>query len=428
MFKHRNLLLFSLVLLLAVLSCQTYGNFLDIVEPILLQQPRMEPPLSEEDQLYIFEELWGIVNEEYLYPDFNGLDWDEVYDVYREKIEAGLTTDKFYLAMDEMLILLGDEHSIFLTPEMVAAEVAEYEGSGEFVGIGVWMEPVYERGRLVILLVFPDSPAEAAGLKAHDSILEVDGQPALNEYGNYTPALDGSAGSDMTLVVQSPGEEPRELVVTRQVVSSSFPVPHQLLHTPDGKRVGYILIPTFSDSSIAEKVEAALETLSEDSPLDGVIIDNRLNIGGFDTVMADTLRLFADGLMGHFVDRHEEEPLEVKAKDINGSTEIPLVVLVGRGTVSFGEVFSGLLRDQGRAYVIGETTYGNVETLWGYDFPDGSRAWIAHSTFRPVNDKDSDWERSGIVPDLEIYSAWDLVTNKTDPVILAALDYFDGED
>ena len=149
-------------------------------------------------------------------------------------------------------------------------------------------------------------------------------------------------------------------------------------------------------------------------------------MGGFDNVMEDVLRRYVDGLVGHFVDRQIEKALVVKAGDINGSTTVPLVVLVGKETVSFGEIFSGILQDLERATLIGETTDGNVETLWGYDFDDGSLAWIAHDTFRPVNNPQSDWEKNGIVPDLTVHSDWDLVTFETDPVIIAALEYFDN--
>jgi hypothetical protein len=75
--------------------------------------------------------------------------------------------------------------------------------------------------------------------------------------------------------------------------------------------------------------------------------------------------------------------------------------------------------------LIGETTGGNVELLWGYDFEDGSRAWIAHETFRPKNHPDQVWEDTGIIPDLEAPSEWDLVTLETDPAVKAALEYLD---
>jgi hypothetical protein len=70
---------------------------------------------------------------------------------------------------------------------------------------------------------------------------------------------------------------------------------------------------------------------------------------------------------------------------------------------------------------------GNIETLWGYDFDDGSRLWIAHETFRPRDHPDQDWEQTGIIPDLEVIVNWDEYTTENDPAVLAALDYFDGQ-
>jgi carboxyl-terminal processing protease len=81
----------------------------------------------------------------------------------------------------------------------------------------------------------------------------------------------------------------------------------------------------------------------------------------------------------------------------------------------------------GRAYLIGERTEGNIELLWGYDFEDGSRAWIARETFRPLNHPDQDWEISGITPDLILSSNWDEITTETDPLIQAALEYMDEQ-
>ena len=102
-------------------------------------------------------------------------------------------------------------------------------------------------------------------------------------------------------------------------------------------------------------------------------------------------------------------------------------VLVGPGTYSFGEVFSGIMKDSGRAYLIGETTDGNIETLYGYDFQDGSRAWIAHDTFRPANNPDEDWEETGIQPHLTVPAAWDLYLLEDDPAVKAALEHLDTE-
>jgi carboxyl-terminal processing protease len=99
---------------------------------------------------------------------------------------------------------------------------------------------------------------------------------------------------------------------------------------------------------------------------------------------------------------------------------MPIVILVGRETESFGEVFAGVLQENGRAQLVGRTTHGNVETLWQVDLEDGSRAWIASETFRPPSG--TDWEERGIVPDVEIPVDWDEFTADNDEQLQAALE------
>jgi C-terminal peptidase prc len=417
-------ILFSFSLL--IMACQAVNQLIDNPYPLSIDSLEERSPLSTEQQVSIFDELWNIVNEEYLYEDFNGVDWEASYQEYHAKIETGLDDEAFYQAMREMIFALNDEHSVFLSPEEALAEDIEYAGDSNFVGIGIWVEAIIDRDRAVILLVFPGSPAEDAGLKSHDSILAVEGEPILDEAGWMIDNILGPEGTPVNITVQSPGGEPRDLSITRAQLSGSLPVPNEILTSPRGQRIGYILIPTLADGTMDDRVKEVLEELSVDGPLDGLILDNRLNGGGYNDVMENILEYFTDDLVGHFVNREEEEAVKISANDIEGSTTVPLVVLVGWDTASFGEIFSGILKDQGRATLIGETTYGNVETLWGYDFEDGSRAWIAHDTFRPNNHPEEDWEKSGIIPDIIVAGEWDLFTFENDPVILAALEHFDN--
>jgi hypothetical protein len=126
-------------------------------------------PLSIDTQLSIFEDLWSIVNNTYVYPDFNGLDWNAVHGEYKEKISAGMSNEQFYQVMSELIYSLGDEHSSFLNPQEVIAQGAEYQGNLDYVGIGILISAVPEKGRAVILSVFSDSPAATAGLQPRDS-------------------------------------------------------------------------------------------------------------------------------------------------------------------------------------------------------------------------------------------------------------------
>ena len=164
--------------------------------------------------------------------------------------------------------------------------------------------------------------------------------------------------------------------------------------------------------------------MTKDAPLDGLILDNRMNGGGSSTVLEPVLSYFAGGNLGYFVNRIEEHSLEINIHDINGSSRVPLVVLVGSDTASFGEIFAGVLQDVGRAYLIGKTTDGNVEILWGYDLEDGSKIWLANETFRPLNHPDENWEKTGIIPDLFVAGDFDQYSLETDPAVSAAIEYF----
>ncbi|MBP1693996.1 MAG: peptidase [Chloroflexi bacterium] len=382
-------------------------------------------PTASIQQLHVLTELWDIVDHEYLYPDFNDLDWNAVFEEYRQKVQSGMTEENFYLAMSEMIDRLGDNHSAFFSPEQVKEDNEQLQGAYNFVGVGVIINLVPERNRAAVVAVFPKSPADKAGIKIHDSILEVNGKPILEGNIDRRADIRGPIGSPVTLTVQSPGGEARQVELTRGQINSELPVPHEVLTTPDGQRIGYILLTTFYDETIPGKVHQAIEEMSADRNLDGLILDNRQNTGGSSDVFEAVLSDFENGKVGNFVNRKGQEPVVVKGVDIDGSQKIPLVVLVGKDTVSFGEIFSGILKDTRRAYLIGQTTDGNVEIMYVYEFQDGSRAWIAHDRFQPLNNPEQNWEQTGIIPDLTVLSNWDEVTTQTDPVIQAALKHFD---
>jgi carboxyl-terminal processing protease len=369
-------------------------------------------------QLRLFTRLWESVRDTYVYADFNGLDWDEVYRRYRARIEAGVEDEAFYQAMREMIDELRDDHSAFYSPEEVAEEEQQLRGQFDYVGIGIYVTTLLDERHAVLLQVFRDSPAERAGLKSHDRILAVDGVPVIDANGEeHLDLLIGPTGSEVRLTVQTPGQEPRDLVLQRAHVEGQLQV--EALRLP-GTQVGYLLIPTFWDQTIAGRVREGLESLLTDGELEGLIVDMRINGGGLMTELQDTLALFTGGELGAFVSREAEHPLLVEASPVGNSLELPLVVLVGRETESFGEIFSGVLQERGRARVVGRTTGGNVEILWPVDLEDGSRAWIASETFLPPSG--ANWEETGIIPDVEILLDWDDFTPETDLQLQAALE------
>lgn len=371
--------------------------------------------ISKRVQLRVLSEIEEIVEDVYVYPDYNGNDWNAIVARYRAMVDNGLETEQFYIEMQNMINELGDEHSSFISPVQVLESEAELKGETEFVGVGVYSDVDFERGRLVVISTFPGSPADYAGLQPHDSILLVDGQPITFESGIRTRGPECTA---VVLTVQSPGGSPRDVMLIRSAIEGNVPLDARLVPTTDGSKVGYIFIPSFFDETLPPQVEQALQDFG---PLDGLILDVRLNGGGSSTVAYPILSFFADGRLGEFVSRDDSRSLSIRANPVHNSQTVPLVILVSEETVSFGEIFAGVLRDVRGAKIAGETSLGNVELLHGYDFEDGSVIWIASETFDSAF-SDDDWERDGIVPDVQAFAEWDTFHFDTDPSIAAALE------
>ena len=371
--------------------------------------------IPQGEQLSILRELGDVVENVYVYPDYNGKNWNEIEARYRGEIETGLDTQSFYNEMSTMITELGDEHSFFLSPMEVAESEAELKGDVQFVGVGIYGEPDFERGRLIVVSTFPGSPAEFAGIQDHDSILTVDNQPIQEEFGNL---LRGPQCSAVKLTVQSPGETPRDVMLIRYAIEGNVPIDARIVTTTDGSKIGYIFIPSFFDETLPGQIKDAL---TEFGKLDGLILDLRMNGGGSSSVTYPILEYFIDGRLGQFVSRDDARALDIEANEIQNSQTVPLIVMVSKDTVSFGEIFAGVMKDSGRAKIVGETSLGNVEVLHGYDFKDGSQVWLAAETFHSAF-SNTNWEETGIVPDVQAFAAWDTFYFDNDPSIVAAIE------
>jgi C-terminal peptidase prc len=370
--------------------------------------------ISRVEQLNIFRQLGEIIEAVYVYPDYNGMDWNEIKARYQSRIETGLDTSSFYNEMSAMIQELGDEHSFFLSPEAVAESEAELRGDIEFVGVGIYGQADFDRQRLMVISTFPGSPAEYGGIQHHDSILFVDGQP-IDE--DFSERLRGPQCSAVVLTVQSPGEAPRDVMLVRYAIQGNVPIDARLVSTSDGSQIGYIFIPSFFDETLPGQIENALNQFG---PLDGLILDLRMNGGGSSNVAYPIMEYFIQGRVGRFVSREDSRDLEIEPNEIQNSQTVPLVVMVSQDTASFGEIFAGVMQDSGRAQIVGETSPGNVEVMHGYEFQDGSQAWIADETFTSAF-SDTNWEETGIIPDVHAFAEWDTFYFETDPSIAAAI-------
>ncbi len=382
-----------------------------IAQATLAVQANPEIPKSK--QLRVFRELNIVVKEAYVYPDFNGRDWDEITSRYRDKIQAGMDTETFYTEMQNMINELGDDHSSFLSPLEVEASEAELKADTPFVGIGVYVD-VDRQGHMIVVSVVRDSSAEHAGIKMHDTLLTADGVPVFDGGINHIPGPECSA---LIVSVQSPGEEPRQTILIRETLQGGYSIDARLIPTTDGSKIGYIFIPTFFDETIPPQIKDALSEFGE---LDGLVLDVRMNGGGISTVANPIFSFFTSGNLGQFVGRDSSRILDMEADPVQNSQTVPLVVIVSEDTASYGELFAGILRDSRAAKITGETSLGNVELLHGFNFDDGSQVWLASERFFPAH-SDENWEETGIVPDVQAFADWEKITFETDPSIAAAL-------
>ncbi len=370
--------------------------------------------ISKAEQLKILDDMSKVVRDNYVYPNFNGNDWNAIAAMYRARVKAGLDTQVFYDQMYTMITELGDDHSFFLSPADVTETESELKGDVEFVGVGIYGQPDFQKSELTVISVFPGSAADRAGIRSHDTLLLVDGHPIDPQFSSR---LRGPECSVAIVKVRSPGGEPHDAMLVRYPVEGNVPVDARLVTTSDGSKIGYIFIPSFFDETIPEQVKKALNKFGR---LDGLILDLRMNGGGSSSVTYPILEYFVHGKVGTFVSRDTSRPLEIRTDEIQNSQSVPMVVLVDKNTVSFAEIFAGIMKDSGRAKIVGETSMGNVEVLHGFNFEDGSQLWLAAETFRSAF-SDANWEGTGIVPDVQAFANWNTFEFDSDPSVAAAL-------
>ncbi len=362
-------------------------------------------PLSVRQQ--ILSEVWTTVNDNYLYADFHGLDWAAVHDEFVPLVAGAGSDEEFYRLLVTMIQRLDDNHSRVLAPSAAQKEDVLSSGRDEQVGIGVIALPLPDS--LLIQHVFPDSPAERAGLRARDRIVAVDGI-------FYAQSdIQGPEGSKVRLTVVRPGEESRDMVITRRLVEGRITPTTRMLPG----RVGYLEVTTLWVNDMADLAASSLDTLTSDGHLNGLIIDLRRNPGGWRAVLTGLLGHFVRGHVGDFFSRQGNTPLEIRtdvAPDLRG---VPLVLLIDGGTASYAELLAGILQHEASAIVIGAPSAGNTETIYSYDLTGGARLWVAQEGFRLRNGQNL--EGVGVQPNITLTQDWTRYSEDDDPWIQEGL-------
>ena len=328
-------------------------------------------------------EVWELLNREAI----NG-----------EEIDALTISDG---AIRGMLRALGDPYAGFLDREQFSVESEDIRGF--FGGIGA--DVGVRDGAIIILSPMPDAPAEAAGIRAGDVILEVDGVSIRGlSLLEVVQLIRGDRGTKVILLLRHLNNpEPVTIEIERDIINlESVSLLMQV------GRIGHLRLSGFTGTT-NDDLEKALERFERSQGV-GLVLDLRNNPGGLVSSVVDvTSQFIKDGLVLYQIDANGNRR-NWGVKSGGKALEIPMVVLVNEFSASASEVFTGAIIDNDRATVIGTTTFGkgSVTNLW--PLKDGSG--VNFTTARWFTPNGSLIEGEGLTPD----------------VVLEPLDFDDDED
>lgn len=378
-------------------------------------------------QLELFQSIWDQVDQGYAYPDYNGTDWDVIGQIYRRQIEDGITDEMFQAAMQAMVSELGDDSAGYLPPDEVAAQVeAQQQAADEpetgYIGTLVGM-PDGTREQMTILYVYPGSPAEEAGVQPHDVIVGIGGEPVPDEpEDDILERIRGEVGTEVDLTLQAPGEGPRDLTVGRAPLGGGGEIETQVF---DGS-IGYIFIPPGTEeASLGARVTNALRSMREQDGIEALIVDLRIARVGAEWPVDELLGLFVHGEAYELYNATDSEIISATGKDVAGSQQLPLVVLIGYDTNGLSEVFAGSLHALARATLVGAQTGGEIELVFNLPVggtPEDPEAVLVLPIATARSLEGEVWGRVGVSPDVEIDLRWEDFSAENDPQLEAAIE------
>ncbi|MBI5302705.1 MAG: S41 family peptidase [Chloroflexi bacterium] len=315
--------------------------------------------------------------------------WSKIDQHYVDK-SAKQTKPLTYGAISGMVNALGDTgHSTFMTPEMVKAQHNFRQGAYE--GIGAQLES--KDGHPVIIAPFDNSPAQRAGLRAGHIILKVNGDVVTGlPLEQVISRVLGPAGTAVTLTILDPQtNQTMDLTIVRARITLNNVTWQQL----PGTTLAHLRIAAFSQNT-SRDLRAALTEIQQQG-MTGIILDLRNNPGGLLSEATTTASQFLSSGDVLLEKDSQGQIRHIAVRPGGLATQVPLVVLVNRGSASASEIVSGALQDAQRATLIGETTFGTGTVLTEFGLSDGSALMLAIQEWLTPNGRVI-WHK-GIIPD-----------------------------
>lgn len=340
-----------------------------------LPETPAQAPADARSEMPLLYQAWTIVEQNY---------------VGRSSLDQKQLT---YGAIRGLLDSLGDTgHTDFLTPQE-AADIAT-QLTGAYVGIGV--ELSMHTDGAVIVRVFAGAPAAAAGLAEGDRIVSVDGTDVTGlSFDALRARLVGPAGTTVRVgIVRGNETSTREYTVTRAQVT----IPNVTWAMVPGAHIADVQIQEFAqgtDDALRSALAAARAAGAA-----SIVLDLRGNPGGYvDQAVSVASEFLKDGVV--YIQRDAagtDHPSNVKPN--GAATTVPLAVLVNQDSASGSEIVAGALQDNGRAKVVGTTTYGTGTVLSTFTLADGSEVRIGVAEW--LTPKGRHIWHQGIQPDVVV--------------------------
>jgi carboxyl-terminal processing protease len=260
------------------------------------------------------------------------------------------------------------------------------------------------------------SPAEAAGLRAKDLIIAIDGEDMTGVPGDLAlKKVLGPAGEAVTLTVRR-GEEVLEIRIVRAVIQIPV-VEYEMLEG----NIAYVALHTFNDQATAQ-LRVALKDLMAQNPK-GLIFDLRNNGGGYlVTAIEVSSEFIPNGVIMY--EEYGDGSRETYRANAGGlATEIPLVVLINEGSASASEITAGAIQDHSRGTLIGTVSYGkgSVQNWIPLRTEEGGvRITIA----RWLTPNEHQISEVGLTPEIEVEMTQEDYEAGRDPQLDAAIEFF----
>lgn len=330
----------------------------------------------------LFDYSWQVVKNEYYDPNFNDQYWLRWKNHYRGKIK---TSDDAKVAIDTMLASLNDPYSRYLNKEEFSQQNVSIVSKISGIGVNI----VNDSGKIRIISIIENTPAQFADLKVNDIIVAIDNRKVSGlSLGQVSNLVKGPINTFVSVDILRNGEILKKKIIRKEISIKT-------VKSSVEKNIGYIQILSFISTSTPHEF---LEALENTDKTDGLIIDIRGNTGGLLPNAVFVTNLFIPkGKIVSIVGRNGFHK-DIMAEDNNVNIEKPVVILVDGASASASEIFSGAMKDYHRAKLVGTKTYGKgmVQKIIPMPNETGMNLTIA----KYLTPKGKDINKIGINPDI----------------------------